>query len=165
MDMATLKFKKLHPDAVVPKYATPGSACVDLVAIGIDGLSRDLTRQFQDRGYKDGSVEIPPGSSALFGTGLAFEIPAGHVLLVFGRSGHGFIHGVRLSNCVGVIDCDYRGEVQVKLRNDGVLPFKVSNGARIAQALLVPIPRMELLEAEQLSGTERGTGGFGSTGA
>lgn len=160
-----MRFKKIHPDAVVPKYATPGSARIDLVAVGIDGLPIELSKEFQARGYRDGSVEIPPGSVGHFNTGLAFEVPVGHVMLVFSRSGHGFIHGVRLCNCVGVIDCDYRGEVQVKLRNDGALPFKVRNGDRIAQALLVPTPRVELEEVEELSGTERGTGGFGSTGA
>lgn len=145
-----LKVKRLHPDAIMPKYATDGSACFDLHAV----VDRPLVV------FKE----------CAFRTGLAFEVPQGHVLLIFSRSGHGFRHDTRLVNCVGVIDSDYRGEVMVKLRRDrrddgrtGAL--HIQPGDRIAQAMLVPIPRVQLVEVDQLSETARGTGGFGSTGA
>lgn len=139
-----LKFKRLHRQAKLPAYATDGSACIDLSAT-------------------DAGV-VPVGASHNFGSGLAFEVPAGHVMLVFSRSGHGFKHGVRLPNGVGVIDSDYRGEVSVGLHNDGDAPFVVNEGDRIAQAMIVPIPRIELVEIDELTDTARGTGGFGSTG-
>lgn len=86
-------------------------------------------------------------------------------MLIYSRSGHGFKHGVRLANAVGVIDSDYRGEVQVKLVNDGGMPFYVNKGDRIAQAMLVPVQQFQLAEVEDLSETARGAGGFGSTGS
>lgn len=156
-----LKVKKLHPDAHLPRYATDGAACFDLHVIGTP-----------DR-YLVEALE--PGEATSFRTGLAFEVPAGHVMLIFSRSGHGFNNDVRLSNCVGVIDSDYRGEVRVKLRNDqqshlGANPenltiLTVKPGDRIAQALVLPIPSVELVEIGELSTTARGDGGFGSTGA
>lgn len=146
-----LKVKRLHPDAVIPKYATEGSACFDLVAI--------------DCGQQSPVWASAPGVT--FRTGLAFEVPPGHVLLVFSRSGHGFNYDTRLANCVGVIDADYRGEVMVRLIRDGgnaIDIFRVNPGDRIAQAMLVPIPRVRLVEVDELSETARGEGGFGSTG-
>ena len=87
-------------------------------------------------------------------------------MLVYSRSGHGFKYGVRLANCVGVIDSDYRGEVGVKLTADQTSEgFFVRNGDRIAQAMIVPVDRVEFEEVEKLSDTDRGTGGFGSTGS
>lgn len=107
-----------------------------------------------------------PGSvAATFDTGLAFEIPPGWVMLIFSRSGHGFKSQTRLANCVGVIDSDYRGQVSVRLTVDAGGGLSVAHGDRIAQAMLVPIPRVELIEVDELSDTERGAGGFGSTGA
>lgn len=145
-----LKIKKLHPDAVVPKYATAGAACFDLHAIVENDVSASA---------------VLPGLFCTFRTGLAFEVPHGHVLKVFSRSGHGFKYGVRLANGTGIIDSDYRGELMVCIKNDGPEPLVVYHGERIAQAMLVPIPRVELIEVEELSDTERGAGGFGSTGA
>lgn len=141
-----LKIKKLHPAAKLPTYATPGAACFDLYALD------------------SGSVEA--GMPAIFHTGLAFEVPEGYVMLVFSRSGHGFSHDTRLANCVGVIDSDYRGEVRVKLTRDPgrTESIGVKAGDRIAQAMLVQIPRVELIETNDLSQTSRGTGGYGSTG-
>lgn len=143
-----IKIKKLHPDAKVPKYATEGAACFDLHAI------------------VQGGPQIV-GDAASFRTGLAFEIPPGHVMQIFSRSGHGFNQDTRLSNCVGIIDPDYRGEVQVKLRRDsfGGSALAVSNGDRIAQAIVIPYPRVEFEVVEELSSTDRGAGGFGSTGS
>ncbi len=142
-----LKFKKLLPDAVTPAYATLGSACFDLTAV------------------RDGWPHKNDPHAWIFPTGLAFEIPEGHVMLIFSRSGHGFGQAVRLSNCVGVIDSDYRGEVQVSLRADGEQPKRMRTGDRIAQAMIVPIPAVQLLEVDEISRTQRGAGGFGSTGA
>jgi dUTP pyrophosphatase len=140
-----LKICKLHPDAQQPTYGTPGAACFDLHTV---------------HGGEVGVYE-----SRTFGTGLAFEIPEGHVLLVFSRSGHGFKHGLRLSNCVGVIDSDYRGELKVQLRNDTAIRFGFEPGDRVAQAMVVPVPQVEFSVVEQLTITERGQQGFGSTGA
>ncbi len=142
-----LKIKKLHPDAVVPQYQTAGAACFDLHAVS------------------DGYVDDIAHPNCTFPVGLAFEVPEGHVMLIFSRSGHGFNKDVRLANCVGVIDADFRGPVSVKLTADiqGCLGVKV--GDRIAQAMIVPIPRVEFEVVEELTTTERGTGGFGSTGA
>ena len=144
-----LKICKTYSDAIVPKYATDGAACFDLHAI------------------TEKPMEIlGPNESIVVRTGLAFEIPPGHVLMVFSRSGHGFKHGVRLVNGTGIIDSDYRGEVLIGLHNDRTHEsFDVRTGDRVAQAMLVPVPRVTFHVVEQLSITERGAGGFGSTGA
>lgn len=140
-----VKIKKLHPDATTPTYATMGSAGFDLCAVE-EGL-------------------VLPASAKIFSTGLAFEIPEGHVMMLFSRSGHGFNHGVRLSNCVGVIDSDYRGEVKVKLHNDRIDGgFHVVKGSRIAQALVIALPSVGFEVCDELSDSERGIDGFGSTG-
>ena len=149
----TLKVKRLHPDAVIPAYHTAGAACFDLVAID------------------DGSPHPTDQHALIFRTGLAFEVPPGWALEIHSRSGQGFNHAVRLSNCTGEIDSDYRGEVMVSLRYDGdnFIRFpidKINKGdRRIAQAKLVRAPRFKIVEVDQLSETARGTGGFGSTGA
>lgn len=148
-----VKVKKLHPDAIMPQYATEGAACFDLHAIG-DGLLP----------IGDGGLPIEFYGSVIFRTGLSFEIPQGYAMMVYSRSGHGFKHDTRLANCVGVIDSDYRGELLVKLTNDGEESFVVRKNDRIAQAMIVPVPRVELVEADSLGDTERGAGGFGSTG-
>ncbi len=150
-----LKIKKLHPDAVVPQYQTAGAACFDLHACQsesvVDGHDSGMPVEFLD--------------GCTFRTGLSVEVPQGHVLLIFSRSGHGFKYDTRLANCVGVIDSDYRGELMVRLMNDGDEPFIVRKGDRIAQAMIIPIPRVEFEVVKELTATERGTGGFGSTGA
>lgn len=167
-----LKVKRLHPDAILPEYATDGSACFDLHAVHIGGLTNfewDVLEKIPEvlREGADRHAELEPNEPQIFKTGLAFEVPAGHALLIFSRSGHGFNYDTRLSNCVGVIDSDYRGEVMVKLRNDGgrILSPRIKSGDRIAQAMLVPIPSVQLVEVDELSETARGDGGFGSTGA
>ncbi|BCP56293.1 deoxyuridine 5'-triphosphate nucleotidohydrolase [Kaistia sp. 32K] len=144
-----VKVKKLHESAVLPHHATTGAACFDLVALG------------------DGVPHPKDQHGWIFSTGLAFEIPFGYVMLVFSRSGHGFKEATRLSNCVGVIDSDYRGELKVALRFDASGDHrcaKLRDGDRIAQAMILPIPMVQLVEADELSSTERGAGGFGSTG-
>lgn len=150
MSAGTLKVKRLHPDAIVPAYQTAGAACFDLHALD------------------DGSPHPADSHALIFRTGLAFEVPPGWVLEVHSRSGQGFNHAIRLSNCEGEIDSDYRGEVMVSLRYDGYNFARfhpaVIPGARIAQAKLVPAPQFQIVEVEELSETARGTGGFGSTG-
>lgn len=143
-----LKICKTYSDAIVPKYATEGAACFDLHAI------------------TERPVEIlGPNETLVVRTGLAFEVPDGHVLMVFSRSGHGFKHGVRLVNGTGIIDSDYRGEVLIGLHNDRPHEsFDVRTGDRVAQAMVVPVPRLTFHVVEQLSITERGEGGFGSSG-
>ena len=135
-----VKVKKLNEDAILPTYATPGAAAFDLYANNMDG--------------------------DVIGTGLSFEIPEGHVMRVYSRSGHGFKYGVTLANSVGVIDSDYRGEVKVRLICNTIRQpeLVVRVGDRIAQAIIEPIPRVEFEMADELSETERGSGGFGSTG-
>jgi len=151
MTTVKLKIKRLNRLAYVPKYATDGAACFDLHAIMEDGVEY---------------VYVGKGSSAILRTGLAVEVPTGHVLLIYSRSGHGFKQNVRLSNCVGVIDSDYRGELMAKLvRDEDSGPAMiVRHGDRIAQAMLVPIPQVELELVEELSDTVRGENGCGSTG-
>lgn len=152
--MNQLKVKRLHPEAVIPKYATAGAACFDLHAL----LESPNALAYGER------VESGAGAATVFRTGLAFEVPPGWVMLIFSRSGHGFKNSVRLSNCVGVIDSDYRGEVQVKLKADEFGGLTVHHGDRIAQAMLVQVPQVQLVDVNELSHTERGTAGFGSTG-
>lgn len=149
-----VKVKKLHQDAIIPQYATSGAACFDLHAVG-DGMLP----------IGDGGLPVEFYGAVTFRTGLSFEIPPGHAILVYSRSGHGFKHDVRLANCVGVIDSDYRGELIVKLTNDGDETFIVRKGDRIAQAMIVPVPAVEFVESDSLEDTERGEGGFGSTGS
>lgn len=147
-----VKIKKLNPNAIIPQYATDGAGCFDLHAC-IDG--------------RENSYSIHHGDPVTIKTGLAFEIPEGYVMLVYSRSGHGFKNNVRLANCTGVIDSDYRGEVQIKLTSDdlhGKVVLGVCHGDRIAQACLVEVPKIEFEEVDDLSDTDRGEGGFGSTG-
>lgn len=153
-----VKVKKLDKLAKLPTYATDGSGCFDIYAMQCESsYAAD----------EDGSVRIG-GAPIVFGTGLAFEVPEGQVLLIFSRSGHGFNYDVRLANAVGVIDSDYRGELKVKLTPDSVAPsnrMHVYPGDRIAQGLILPFERVEFQEVEELSATRRGVGGFGHTGS
>lgn len=160
-----VKIKKLHPKAVIPAYAKPGDAGMDLTAVS----------KIYD---KDGNVS--------YGTGLAFEIPEGHVALLFPRSSNSKKELV-LSNSVGVLDSGYRGEVHFKFKPaaffshgrkqpthdsidyretamavDDVNDYKV--GERIGQIIILPYPQISFLEVDELSTSERGTGGWGSTG-
>lgn len=142
-----LRVKKAHSKAQIPTYGTAGAACFDLYSV------------------EHGRVD--PKREQVFRTGLHFEVPAGHVMLCYSRSGHGFKHGVRLVNCVGVVDSDYRGEVHVGLANDNaVFGFEVAAGDRIAQAMVVPVGRVEFEDVgdAELASTARGDGGYGSTG-
>lgn len=139
-----INIKLLNERAMMPAYATEGAACFDIACIA-------------------GAI-IQPGTAEIFDTGLAFEVPDGHVMMIYSRSGHGFKHDTRLSNCVGVIDSDFRGAVKVKLRNDGSDPVRVENGDRIAQGMIIPIFTVGFNRTDTLKSTERGDKGFGSTG-
>jgi len=139
-----ITFRRLDGDLPPPAPARPGDAGVDLRA---------------SRG-----VEIPPGGRVSVGTGLAVDIPAGHAGLVLPRSGHALRHGVGLVNAPGLIDSGYRGEISVLLVNHGDEPVVFARGDRIAQLLIVPLPSCEWVEADDLSPSVRGEGGFGSTG-
>lgn len=140
-----VKVKRLYESAKLPTYATDGSGCFDIYTM------------------LNGDVE--DNDPHVFSTGLAFEIPEDYVMLVFSRSGHGFKHDVRLSNCVGVIDSDYRGELKVKLTCDKLnWGLDIAAGERVAQGMIIPIEKVEFEEVRELSETVRGTGGFGSSG-
>lgn len=145
----SVRCKRLHEEAVQPAYATDGAACLDLHALVLDG---------------GGSLAIEPGGRVLVRTGWALQVPEGSAMLIYSRSGHGAKHGVRLANCTGVIDSDYRGEVMVAITNDGDAPFWIAHADRIAQAMIVAAPRIRLDVVADLSETARGSGGFGSTG-
>ena len=131
-------------DFPLPEYATPASAGVDLRA-------------------SEGCV-IPPGGRALVPTGLRIALPEGYEAQVRPRSGLALRHGVTLPNSPGTIDADYRGEIGVILMNLGQEPFVVEPGDRIAQMVVAPVTRVAWSEVEELDATERGEGGFGSTG-
>jgi dUTP pyrophosphatase len=163
-----VKIKKLHPDAVIPQYATAGAAAFDLVA----------TKQ----------VVIEPGETVQVPLGLAVEVPEGHVLIIAMRSGISLKTLLRQTNGVGVIDSDYRGEINMLFTNTAPLTitalyrvglingeteevcdfsftgtYLIKPGDRVAQGFIMPLPKINFVEGE-LSETERGTGGFGSTG-
>jgi dUTP pyrophosphatase len=136
--------KRSSHEVSLPKYATPGSS-------GMDVESRE-------------EVAIGPGERRVVGTGLSFVIPRGYELQVRPRSGLAFAQGVTVLNAPGTIDSDYRGEVQVVLINHSGVKYTVKPGTRIAQLVLCPIYRAVLEEVTELPQTERGAGGFGSTG-
>jgi dUTP pyrophosphatase len=137
-----VKIKKLHPNAVKPKYAKESDAGMDLVATEIIS-------------------ETP--SQITYGTGLAIEIPDGMVGLIFPRSSIRNT-GLTLSNCVGVIDAGYRGELQATFNKNGVKDEFYKIGDRIVQIIIVPHPIIQIVEVDELSESSRGIGGFGSTG-
>ena len=139
-----VNIKRMYKDAIIPTYATDGSGAFDFYA------------------YE--SQMVFPEGAAVVSTGIAMEIPEGYVMLLFSRSGHGFKEGIRLGNCVGVIDSDYRGEIKICLRSDNLQRnYLVCYKERIAQGILLPIPHIEFVIQEELSTTKRGTQGFGST--
>lgn len=135
-----VKIKKLHPDAVIPKYAKDGDAGLDLTAV--------------DMYYEEKTGLL------VYSTGLSVEIPKGYVGLVFPRSSIAN-YGIRLSNCVGVIDSGYRGEILAKF---DFLEYGKNyiQGDRIAQLIIMPYPQIEFVEVDELSETEQGVGGYGS---
>ena len=145
-----LKIKAVSPkvgaEIPLPYYASAGAAAMDLHAC------------------LDAPVEIAPRALVSIPTGVAIALPsADYVALVFARSGLGIKHGIALSNGVGVIDSDYRGEIRVGLTNLSETPYTIQPGDRIAQLMVTPVVRPTLVQAEELDETARGAGGFGST--
>lgn len=143
--MQPLRVRKLDPRAMLPAYARPGDAGMDLASCE--------------------TVEIAPGSTALVRTGIAIALPPGTEGQVRPRSGLAARHAVTVLNAPGTIDEGYRGEVRVLLINHGLEVFRVEPGMRIAQLVVAPVLRVGTELVESLDETERGAGGFGSTGA
>ena len=141
-----IKVKKLNDNALLPHRATEFSAGADIHAC------------------IDEDIELNPGERKLIPTGLAIAIPEGYGGFVFPRSGLSTKFGVSLSNCVGVIDSDYRGELKTPVINHGQEPYIIRNGERIAQLVIMPIDQSEFGFCDELDNTDRGEGGFGSTG-
>lgn len=143
--MSPLRFSKLHEDAVLPNRASEGDAGLDLTSVE--------------------KLTLEPGSRALVKTGLAVQIPSGHGGLVLPRSGLALRHGISVVNSPGLIDAGYRGEIGVILHNtDPLEAFEVNPGDRIAQLMVVPFALGEPEWADELESSDRGEGGFGSSG-
>ncbi len=145
-DGRTLSVRRLRADAKLPCYATGGAAGLDLAAA------------------IDAPVHIEPGASAAIPTGIALALPRGHEGQVRPRSGLASRHAVTVLNAPGTIDEDFRGEVHVLLVNHGPTPYVVGPGERIAQLVVAPVARVDVVEVDALDATERGAAGFGSTG-
>lgn len=141
-----LKLMRVREGAIIPKQATAGSAGYDLCAC------------------MDAPQTIEPGERCVFPSGLAAEIPAGTAGFVFTRSGLGIKKGIHVTNGVGVIDSDYRGEIRIGLHNLSAEPYTVQPGERIAQMIIMPYFAPVIEEVKSLTETDRGAGGFGSTG-
>ena len=141
-----MKFQKLRPDAKTPVYGSADAAGADLYA-----CCGEETR-------------IPAGKTVMVPTGIAVAIPKGHVGLIFARSSLGTKRGLAPANKVGVIDADYRGEIMVSLHNHSAEDQTIAPYERVAQMVIVPFVQMAYEESDNLDETERGTGGFGSTG-
>ena len=144
--MSTIRVKKLNPDAIIPTYGSAEAAGADLYAC----LPEPLT--------------VQPGEVAWVSTGIALEVPKGCAGLVYARSGLACKRGLAPANKVGVVDSDYRGEVKVVLLNHSKEPQVIENGERIAQFVITPVLTPVYEEVAELDETDRGTGGFGSTG-
>lgn len=143
-----IKIKKLYKDAMIPSRGSEQAAGYDLYAcLG---------------GFEE--CEISPNTTMKVGTGIAAEIPEGYFGAVFARSGLATKKGLRPANCVGVVDSDYRGEIMVALHNDDKEPQTIQAYERIAQLVILPYLNVSFKEVDELSDTERGEGGFGSTG-
>jgi len=141
-----VNIKKLDDRAVIPTYGTVFSAGADLYACMND------------------TVTVAPGETYLVHTGISVAIPEGYAGLIYARSGLATKKGLAPANKVGVIDADYRGEIMVALHNHSAQPAEIENGERIAQMVITPFLTAEFVERDELDETERGAGGFGSTG-
>ena len=144
--MSTIAVKKLNEKAMLPTYGSPEAAGADLYAC------------------LEESVTIGAGETAFIPTGLAMEVPKGCAGLIYARSSLGTKRGLAPANKVGVIDSDYRGQVMVALHNHGKVSQTIAHGERIAQLLITPVLTPSYEEAQELTDTARGQGGFGSTG-
>ena len=146
MENLQVKIKKLSEKAILPTYGSPHSAGADLYAC------------------IDEDIIVEPGKTVFVKTGLAMEIPVGFAAFIYARSGLACKKGLAPANKVGVVDCDYRGEVMVALHNHSDEARTVSVGERIAQLVIAPYYTADFCECDELSDTVRGEGGFGSTG-
>ena len=144
--MTKILIKRLSKEVPLPKYETSGSSGMDLAA------------------NINANIEISPGKTAIVPTGLALSIPKGFEVQIRPRSGLAANQKISVLNTPGTIDADYRGEIKVILINLGQESFKVEKGLRIAQMVVCPVVQAQLKEVDDLSETERGKGGFGSTG-
>ena len=140
----TLRFKRIHPDAVLPAYAHPSDAGMDVRSVA--------------------DIVIPRGGRALVPTGLVAIIPPMYEIQVRPRSGLALKHGVTVLNTPGTIDSGYRGEIGVILANFGDKDFPVAKGDTVAQLVFAPVVQPEVVETDTIDETDRGAGGFGSTG-
>ena len=145
--MPKIAVKTLKEDAILPTYGSEFAAGADLYALP-----------------SDGDVTFAPFETKFVHTGLAMEIPVGYAGLVYARSGLAAKRGLAPANKVGVVDADYRGEIMVALHNHSAVEQKISAGERVAQLVVAPFLKAEFEEAEELTQTVRGVGGFGSTG-
>lgn len=142
-----VKIRKIHPDAQIPAYATPGSAGLDLCAM------------------IDAKLSIYPGETRLIKTGIAIHLDCpSYAAVILPRSGLGHKHGIVLGNLVGLIDSDYQGELMVSCWNRGNDPYFIQPMDRIAQLVIVPVAQAQFLLVESFESTDRGESGFGSTG-
>ena len=144
--MIKILIKRLSKEVSLPKYETSGSSGMDLSA------------------NIDAKINIEPGKTAIIPTGLALSIPKGFEIQIRPRSGLAAKQKISVLNTPGTIDSDYRGEIKVILINHGDAPFQVEKGLRIAQMVVCPIVQAQIEEVNDLNETERGKGGFGSTG-
>ena len=144
--MTKILIKRLSKEISLPKYETAGSSGMDLAA------------------NIAGNISIDPGKTAIIPTGLALSVPKGFEVQIRPRSGLAAKKKISVLNTPGTIDSDYRGEIKVILINQGQETFKVEKGLRIAQMVVCPVVQAQIKEVEDLSETERGKGGFGSTG-
>ena len=145
--MDRLHVKLLRENAKLPENQTSGSAGYDLAAC----IEKEVTME--------------PGQTHMVGSGIAIALPPGYAAFVYARSGLGIKHGIIPANCVGVIDSDYRGEIIVALKNTSTKAFTVTPGDRIAQLVITKCELPELIQSNELEETNRGAGGFGSTGS
>ena len=144
-----INIKKLNDNAIIPTYGSQFAAGADLYAITHNDTNM---------------VEILPGETAFIGTGISMEIPNGYVGLIYARSGLACKQGLAPANKVGVIDSDYRGEIMVALYNQSNETKVITSGDRIAQIIIQPVMQFDFIEVDKLNESERGDGGFGSTG-
>ena len=142
-----VNIKKLNDRAIIPTYGSEFSAGADLYAC------------------IEGETEIAPHTTVVVPTGIAIELPLGYAGLIYARSGLATKKGLAPANKVGVVDCDYRGEVKVALHNHSQVAQRIAGGERIAQLVITPYLTAQFVECEALSETVRGSGGFGSTGS
>lgn len=144
--MSKIRVKKLHPNAILPTYGSSNAAGADLYAC------------------IDAPVTVAPGEVFWVPTGIALEVPVGCAGLIYARSSMGAKRGLAPANKVGVVDSDYRGEIKVVLLNHSKQPQTIEPGERVAQFVITPVLTPQYEEVEELTDTDRGAGGFGSTG-